>query len=121
MKKSLKMVMVLALLALTACGTKFPPPDREITMATSAITQADSAGAYESAPVELKSARDKLGQAKQAMHNEDNLTAKRLAEQALVDANLALAKSRKAKSQKAVDELKSSIQALQEEIDRSAR
>ncbi|MFH1217504.1 MAG: DUF4398 domain-containing protein [Pseudomonadota bacterium] len=121
MKKSLKVLLVSASLGLAACGTKYPPPDSQMNMATSEIGQAESIGAYESAPLELKSARDKLEQAKQAVQREDNLAAKRLAEQAIVDANLAQAKARTAKSQKTVEELKASIQTLQDELNRTAR
>lgn len=120
MKNSGKMILLLAVFGLAACGTKYPPPDSQVTMATSAIGQAESMGAYESAPVELKAARDKLSQARQAMQAEDNLTAQRLAEQAMVDASLAQAKARTAKSQKAVEELKEGIRILQEEVDRKS-
>ena len=90
MKKYTKlMLLLLSVFGLTACGTKYPPPDSQVTMATSAISQAESIGAYESAPMELKAAREKLEQARMAMQKEDNLTAQRLAEQAMVDASLA--------------------------------
>lgn len=120
MKKSAKMLLLLAVFGLTACGAKVPSPDSQVSLATSAISQAESFGAYESAPVELRDAREKLSQAKQAMRAEDNLTAQRLAEEAIVDANLAQAKSRTAKSRKAVEELKASIRTLQEEVDRKS-
>lgn len=118
MNKSGKIMLSLALFGLTACGTKIAPPDSQLSQATSSISQAESLGAYESAPIELKSARDKLNQAKQALQIEDYLTAQRLAEQAIVDANLAQAKARTAKSQKTVEEIKEGIRTLQEEVDR---
>lgn len=120
MRKCAKMLVLLAVFGLTACGTKYPPPESQVSLATSAVSQAESAGAYETAPLELKAARDKLNEAKQAMQKEDNLTAQRLAEQAILDANLAQAKARTVKSQKAVDEVKASIQTLQEEIERKS-
>jgi hypothetical protein len=52
------------------------------------------------------------------MEKEDNLKAGRLADQAMIDANLAEAKARSAKSQKTVEELKENIRALREEVDR---
>jgi len=120
MKKSTKMMLLLAILGLAACATKIPPPDSQITLATTSITQAESAGAVETAPVELKVAKDKLAQARQAMQQKDNLTAQRLAEEAIVDANLAQAKAQAFKSRKAADEIKANIRILQEEIDRKS-
>ncbi len=119
MKTSAKLMMLLSLLALTACAPKVPAPDSQVSLATSAITQAESIGAYDSAPIELKSAREKLNQAKLAMQKKDNLSAQRLADEAIVDANLAQAKARTAKSRKAVAELKENIRTLQEEVDKS--
>jgi hypothetical protein len=120
MKKSVTIMLVLAILGLSACATKYPPPESQVSLATSSINQAESVGAYETAPVELKAAKDKLAEARQAMRKEDNLTAQRLAEQAIVDANLAQAKARTVKSQKAAEEIKSSIRTLQEEINRKS-
>lgn len=118
MKTYTKVMLLLAAFGLAACGSKYPPPDSQISLASSAISKAESAGAYEAAPVELKAAREKLNEAKRLMQREDNLSAQRLAEQAIVDANLAEAKARTAKSQDAVNEVKESIRTLQEEIDR---
>lgn len=120
MKMSSKMMLLLVAFGLTACGSKYPPPDSQISLANSAISKAESAGAYEAAPVELKAAREKINEAKRLMQLEDNLSAQRVAEQAIVDANLAEAKARTAKSHKAVNEVKESIRTLQEEIDRKS-
>ncbi|MFO8086672.1 MAG: DUF4398 domain-containing protein [Bacteroidales bacterium] len=120
MRKTLMMIFLLAVFGLVACAAKVSPPSSQLATATLAINQAESAGAYESAPVELRDARQKLEKARQAMNRKDNLTAKRLAEQATVDANLAEAKARTAKSQKMLQEIKDSIRILQEEIDRKS-
>jgi hypothetical protein len=120
MKKSANMMLLLAILGLTACAAKYPPPDSQISVATSSITQAESVGAFETAPVELRAAKDKLAQARQAMLQKDNLAAQRLAEEATVDANLAQAKARAFKSRKTAEEIKASIRTLQEEIDRKS-
>jgi len=113
-------MMLLAVLGLSACGTKVQPPDFQVTQATTAVSQAESVGAYESAPVELEAARAKLAQAKQALQQMDNLTAQRLADEATADANLAEAKARTAKSRKSVEALKEGIRTLQEEVDRKS-
>lgn len=110
--------LVTLLVVLTGCATQAPAPEKQITLATQSIAQAQSSGAVEYAPVELKSAREKLNQAELAMRKNENLKAKRLADEAMVDANLAEAKARSAKSQKIVEELKDSIRVLREEMSR---
>jgi len=111
---------ILFMFFLAGCADKVPPPTQQITMATQAIAQAETSGAFELAPMELKSARDKLSLAQRAMEKEDNLKAGQLADQAMIDANLAEAKARSAKAQKTVEELKENIRILREEMDRKA-
>ena len=115
----IKAVLVtLLMVVMTGCAVQVPAPEKEVTLATQSIVQAESSGAVEFAPVELKSARDKLNQANRAMDNQEHIVARRLAEEAMVDANLAEAKARSAKSQKVVDELKESIRILEQEMNR---
>lgn len=111
-------LVTLCMVVLAGCAVKAPAPEKQVTLATQSIAQAESSGAVEFAPVELKTARDKLSQAKVAMEKEENLKAKRLADEAMVDANLAEAKARSAKSQKVVEELKESINVLRDEMNR---
>ena len=111
-------LVTLLMVVLAGCAGKAPAPEKQVTLATQSIAQAERSGAVEFAPVELKSARDKLSQAKLAMDNEENLKARRLADEAMVDANLAEAKARSSKSQKVVEELKDSIRILEEELNR---
>jgi hypothetical protein len=124
-KMSIKRLMLLnaggvtlLLVMLAGCAAHTPAPEKQITKATQSIDQAESSGAVEFAPVELKSARGKLDQARLAMDKNENLKAKWLADEAMVDANLAEAKARSAKSQKIVEELKDSIRVLREEMNR---
>jgi hypothetical protein len=111
-------LVTLSIAVMTGCATQVPAPDKQVTLATQSIVQAESSGAVEFAPLELKSARDKLNQAKLAMDKEENIKARRLADEAMVDANLAEAKARSAKSQMVVVELKESIRVLQQEMNR---
>jgi hypothetical protein len=111
-------LVTLFMVVLAGCAAKTPAPAKQVTLATQSIAQAESSGAVEFAPVELKAARDKLSQAKVAMDKEENLKAKRLADEAMVDADLAEAKARSAKSQKVVEELKESINVLRKEMNR---
>ena len=114
-------ILILCLLVLTGCATTKQPPSSQIgkmALSRAAVEKASSAGAYEYAPLELKTARDKIELAKAATQSKDYVTAERLLEQATVDAELAEARSKTAKSQKVVDELKMSIDMLREEIQR---
>jgi Sec-independent protein translocase protein TatA len=116
-------LLVLSLVAwsLVGCSSNIPPPTQKVALSEAAINQAEASGAVEFAPVEMRSAREKLTQARAAMTQEENKKALQLAEQAEVDAQLAEAKARTAKAQKTVDELQESIQILKREIERKAK
>ena len=75
-----------------------------------------NAPAQASGPYQL--ARDKLERARDAMEDGENLEARRLAEQALVDAQLAEAQARSEVARTNAEELRTSIETLQEEITR---
>lgn len=107
-------VLVTALL-LGACASKGINPVAELTTARSSISQAESAGALQLAPVEMLSARTKMGQADAAARDERFSEARRLAEEAAVDADLAERKSRAAKAARAADELNRANAALEQE------
>ncbi|MBD1400593.1 DUF4398 domain-containing protein [Pelovirga terrestris] len=111
-------LVTLFIVVLAGCAVQVPAPEKEVTLATQSIVQAESSGAVEFAPLELQAARDKLNQAKLAMDKKEHVVARRLADEAMVDANLAEAKARSAKSQKVVEELKESIRILQQEMNR---
>lgn len=109
-------------LLLGACATHLStPPVAEMTTARAAITQAEAAGAGQLAPVELLAARGKLVKADVAVRDEQYDQARRLAEQAAADAELAERKARADRARMAAAELERSNAALQREIDRPAR
>lgn len=111
-----------AALLLGACATTLnTPPVAEMTTARAAITQAEAAGAGQLAPVELLAARGKLVKADVAVRDEQYDQARRLAEQAAADAQLAERKARADRARMAAAELERSNAALQREIDRPAR
>ena len=84
---------VIILGTLAACGS-VPAPVGEMSAAQTAVTAAEEAKATQYAPADLDRARDKLIRAEAAVQEEDNEEARRLAEEALVDARLAEAKAR---------------------------
>lgn len=118
-KMILRAFMLAAILVvLGGCGKDIPPPDEEIALAGAAISQAETAESYRHAPLELKAAREKLSQAERLVEKEEYEEARRLAEGAEADANLAFAKSRTAAAQEAVTELRDTIRTLQQEMER---
>ncbi len=116
MKQSATIVL-LALLFGACSSTK--PPTQKLTQTEASIRQAEQVGAEEYAPLEIREARKKLEQSKDLVEDEKYEEAKRTADQAMVNAELAQIKSLSAKAQKAVYELKQSIQALQDEIQKN--
>lgn len=108
----------LAMAGLGACASSEPRPERELALAEAGIDQAQQAGAAEHGPTELGAARDKLNQARVAAERDEMLTARRLAQQAALDAELAAAKARNRKAEISVQELNETIEALREEIER---
>jgi len=81
-----------ALIFFASCSTA-RPPTAILRNAELEVRAADEAKADELAPADLKNARDKLARAKQAMAAERYDDARRLAESAQVDAELAGAKA----------------------------
>ncbi len=111
-------VGLLALLA--ACATPVAPPSAELASARASIAQAESAGAADTAPVELLAAREHLGKAETAAHEERFESARRLSELAEADGDLAAAKARAVKAQAAATELARGNEMLRQELERKS-
>jgi hypothetical protein len=121
MKGTFRSVWVLlgvCLLLAAGCAAKTAPVET-ISGAEMAIEAAEESSASLNAPLELKLAKDKLEQANAAVKQEEFEKAKRLADEALVDAKLAQTRSLATKQKKLADEMRGSIEALQKEIKRS--
>ena len=93
-----------ALFVLAACSTTEPPTNR-VALADLGVRAAAEARAADFAPAELQSAREKLAKAKQAMTAENYEEARRFAESAQVDAELAQAKAETAIMRRAADQI----------------
>ena len=104
-------------LGLGGCATA-PMPTEQIAVTTAAIANAEAAGGQAVAAAELDMARDKLRRANLAVAAREPDQARRLAQQAQVDALLAQAKAESSKSQKAADEVQAASRALREEMAR---
>jgi septal ring factor EnvC (AmiA/AmiB activator) len=103
-----------------ACAST-PPPTEQMAVAAAAVTHAMNAGAQEAAPGDMRTARDKLERAKQAVANKENALALNLAQQAQLDAQLAEAKAHADKARKAAEAVQDGNSALREEMNRKAK
>jgi hypothetical protein len=105
------------LVGIAGCASG-PAPEAEMAAAELALTQAEDAEVAARAPAPYALARDKLERARNAMADGENVEARRLAEQALVDAQLAEAEARSEVAREHADELRQSIETLREELAR---
>lgn len=112
-------LIVAALLG--GCASAGVSPVAQLATAGASIAKAESANAQEAAPLEMLAARDKLLKAEAAVREERFSEARRLAEQAQADADLAELKSRAAKAQAVAAELARGNEQLRREAERKSR
>ena len=105
-----------AVILVTACAST-PPPVEQMAISRTAVNNASSTGSGEFAPLQLKSAIDKMDDAERALKEKNYARARQLAEQAQLDAQLAVAMTRSARAQKAADTLQEDNRVLRQEID----
>jgi hypothetical protein len=110
-------VIVLAAFGALACAS-VPEPKSEISAADLALRRAEQADAGHSAPLELRTARDQYEAAQKAVSDGEYLAARRLAENATVDAQLAEAKAREARAKAVASDAEQNLDALQGEANR---
>jgi len=103
-------------LVLVACTTSRPGPE-VFGAAEEVIQTAEAAGGDEFAPVEMRFAREKLASAHLAMEKQKYGVVVYLVDEAAINAELAIEKSRTAKSRRQVNELRKS----NEELDKNLR
>ena len=112
------LLIVVTGLLMIGCAAKVAPIE-DISNAQMAVKEAEDSNAATYAPLELKFATDKLGKARTALQAEQYDEALQLANEALLDAKLAEAKSRSEEAKKATQELRDTIETLRQEIQRS--
>jgi hypothetical protein len=103
--------------ALAACASG-PDPKPEIESARALVTQAEQSGAGEFAGRDLEVARDRLRLAQDADEAHRDAEAQRYADEAAVNARLAIANTAAAKAERAAVENKEGVEALREEANR---
>lgn len=118
--QSLKMFIAFAVtLALAACMSSPVAPTEQLQSAEQAINQAEQARVADYASPELREAREKLSSAKAAVHKEDMILARRLAEQSKVEADLAMAKAQVVKAQQVNDQIIKGTKSMKQEMQRN--
>ena len=116
-QKWLGFSLACGVLGVTGCSAA-RPPEASVAQAELAVQQAAESKAPMYAPTEFRIAQEKSQGAQRAMAAEEYDLARRLAEQAVVDAQLAQARAEAAAAQKTTEEFRSTINALKSEANR---
>jgi predicted exporter len=109
-------LLVWGLIGLSGCRAG-RPPTAELAQASLAVQEADKSTAPQYAPAELHLARQDLEGAQQALREKAYTTARRLAERAVVHAQLAEAKAETEQTRQAAAALQRSIDSLRQEAE----
>jgi hypothetical protein len=117
---SIVAVMLLAMVAINGCSSSEPRPDNALVRAKAAVDQAVTAGSGQYAAVDLNTANTKLQAAIENDGQGHYKQARYLAEEAQVDAELALSKTQDAKAAEAARQVRQGNQALQNQVDQPA-
>ena len=110
--------VVLALGALAACSSTPKPTEQMAVSRTTVNRVAAEPEVASNAPVDIQKARDKLMRADKAMSDKDYKMARRLSEEAEVDARVAETRADAAQNANNLKQVQDSIRALQDEINR---
>jgi len=108
-------LILIICLALAACTTVRPGPEVFVA-AEDAIQAAEAAGGEEFAPVEMRFAREKLDSAKLGLEKQKYEVIVYLVEESEINSELAIEKSRTAKSRRSANELRKSNEELEESL-----
>ncbi|ROL94056.1 DUF4398 domain-containing protein [Pseudomonas protegens] len=101
--------------AVAGCATVVSP-DQQVSMSRDAVSRAVAAQAPQYAPLEMKTAQDKLFAMEHAMGEKDYVKARLLAEQAEADAHLAEAKAQAVKQSQTLKQARDGINVLKKEM-----
>lgn len=119
-KETIGIALSALLFLLTGCASA-PIPTEQFAVSQAAIESATSAGATEYAPLEIKTARDKMSAAQRAITDKKYPAAAALAEEAAVDAKLAQTKAESEKANKSVSDIQDNLRILLDEIERNSQ
>jgi hypothetical protein len=102
-------------LALTGCASMSNELSSDLALAETTIHEAEQAGAQQLSPKELTRAREKLETAQRLVDDNEFDEAQWRAEESIVTAQLALAKSHRADTEQAAGEISASLEDLRSE------
>jgi hypothetical protein len=117
MTRTLIAVSLLGAVLAGGCASA-PQPSADLTQARTLVEQAEQSGAAEFASADLASARSKLQMADHQAHDKPEQSI-RLAQEASVDARVALARTNAAKAQVALRDVNAGTRTLRNETDRA--
>jgi hypothetical protein len=110
--------IVLVVAATLVSCQSVPTPVAQMGAARAAVEQSQSMGAAQLAPAEFARARTHLESATAAFDRKDFTAARRLAEQAEVEAQVAAAKATNQRTSRSLTEVRESVRLLREELAR---
>lgn len=105
---------------LAGCATEGPPPSEQMTRARALIEQADKGGAQRYAAADLQHAHDELSDAEKANAAGRYDEARRYAESAAADADLATARAADGDAERAAHEVAAANETLRQESVRTS-
>ncbi|PSS58391.1 DUF4398 domain-containing protein [Pseudomonas sp. BBP2017] len=108
-------LMVALFVSLGGCASVAVPTE-QVELTRNAVSRAVTADATQFAPVEIKSAQDKLYSVERALGEQNFTQARLLAEQAEADANLAERKARALRTKQQLKEAQQGIEVLKQEM-----
>jgi len=116
--RSLFVCLTLAAVAAVGCASHGPLATAKVAQAERAVEDAQQAGAAVSAPLEFRTAQDKLKAAQAAAAKGNNDRAIRSAEQAAIDGEYARALAANQRVNTMSDEMSQYIKVLRQELER---
>jgi hypothetical protein len=102
------------------CATQGPQPTQEMTRAKTVIEQADRAGAQRYAAADLQRAHDQFSNAERANGEKKYDDARRYAQSAEADAEVATARASAGEAQRAAHEVSQGNETLRQESNRGS-
>jgi hypothetical protein len=120
-KAAVLLLLLCGAMGLSSCAGKPPAATvSQVSQAELAVQQASKSKAPEYASLELYTAREQLAGAQEALHKKEYTQARRWAERALVNAQLAETKAQSEQTRRTAAELQQSIEALRREAEQRA-
>jgi hypothetical protein len=120
-KAVIQLLLLCGVVGLSSCAGRPPTPVvAEVSQAELAVQQASKSKAPDYASLELYTAREQFAGAQEALHKKEYTEARRWAERALVNAQLAETKAEAEQTRRAAAELRQSLEALRRETEQPA-